>query len=63
MIDSVRVASAFGYTAQDLQDAPAESHMGLACGNPVANASIKEVSIMLRRTIDLIPMVLGRKDT
>ncbi|KZT38628.1 NAD(P)-binding protein [Sistotremastrum suecicum HHB10207 ss-3] len=44
---SVRVANAFGYTADDIKTAPSESHMGLACGNPVANASIKEGETVL----------------
>ncbi|KZS95230.1 NAD(P)-binding protein [Sistotremastrum niveocremeum HHB9708] len=44
---SVRVANAFGYTADEIKTAPSESHMGLACGNPVANASIKEGETVL----------------
>ncbi|KAF8554127.1 NAD(P)-binding protein [Imleria badia] len=39
---SERVANAFGYTSEQLQSIPAEAHMGLSCGNPVAAASIKE---------------------
>ncbi|KAH7908531.1 S-adenosyl-L-methionine-dependent methyltransferase [Hygrophoropsis aurantiaca] len=35
------VAKAFGYTQEQLQSIPAESHMGLSCGNPVATASLK----------------------
>ncbi|KIK95462.1 hypothetical protein PAXRUDRAFT_826994 [Paxillus rubicundulus Ve08.2h10] len=42
-----RVAHAFGYTAEQLQSVPAESHMGLSCGNPVAQASIKEGETVL----------------
>ncbi|KAF9234733.1 S-adenosyl-L-methionine-dependent methyltransferase [Melanogaster broomeanus] len=42
-----RVANAFGYTAEELQSIPAESHMGLSCGNPVAQASIKEGETVL----------------
>lgn len=41
--DAERVASAFGYTPEELKSIPAESHMGLSCGNPVAAASIREV--------------------
>jgi arsenite methyltransferase len=41
--DSRNVAQAFGYTAEQLQAIPAESNLGLGCGNPVAAASIKEV--------------------
>jgi len=38
---SKRVAHAFGYTPEQLQSIPSESHMGLSCGNPVAAASLK----------------------
>ncbi|KAJ8596567.1 S-adenosyl-L-methionine-dependent methyltransferase [Rhizopogon salebrosus TDB-379] len=41
------VAEAFGYTAEQLKSIPAESHMGLSCGNPVAMASIKEGETVL----------------
>ncbi|KAJ8590727.1 NAD(P)-binding protein [Rhizopogon salebrosus TDB-379] len=41
------VAEAFGYTAEQLKSIPAESHMGLSCGNPVAVASIKEGETVL----------------
>ncbi|TFK30243.1 arsenite S-adenosylmethyltransferase [Coprinopsis marcescibilis] len=36
------VAAAFGYSAEELLSIPAESHMGLSCGNPTATASLKE---------------------
>ncbi|KAF8843850.1 NAD(P)-binding protein [Paxillus ammoniavirescens] len=42
-----RVAHAFGYTAEQLQSVPVESHMGLSCGNPVAKASLKEGETVL----------------
>jgi SAM-dependent methyltransferase/rhodanese-related sulfurtransferase len=38
---SQRVAKAFGYSLEELQSIPAESHMGLSCGNPVAAASLQ----------------------
>ncbi|KAG2156959.1 S-adenosyl-L-methionine-dependent methyltransferase [Suillus bovinus] len=41
------VAEAFGYTAEQLRSVPAESHMGLGCGNPVAVASVKEGETVL----------------
>jgi hypothetical protein len=44
--DSNRVAHAFGYTPEQLQSIPAESHMGLSCGNPVAAASLKPVRMI-----------------
>ncbi|MFT4646816.1 MAG: arsenite methyltransferase [Planctomycetota bacterium] len=36
------IANAFGYSDEELASIPAESNMGLSCGNPVAMASIKE---------------------
>ncbi|KAG1731568.1 S-adenosyl-L-methionine-dependent methyltransferase [Suillus lakei] len=41
------VAEAFGYTVEQLKSIPAESHMGLSCGNPVAVASVKEGETVL----------------
>lgn len=37
-----RVATEFGYTAEDLSNAPEESNLGLSCGNAVALAKLKE---------------------
>ncbi len=36
------IAKAFGYSEEELASIPAESNMGLSCGNPVAMASIRE---------------------
>jgi hypothetical protein len=38
-----RVATAFGYSAEELQDIPDNSNLGLSCGNPLATANLKEV--------------------
>lgn len=35
------IATAFGYTAQELASIPAQANMGLSCGNPTALASLK----------------------
>src|ERR1700736_5244874 len=35
------VAQAFGYTPEELAAIPAESNMGLSCGNPTAFASLR----------------------
>lgn len=35
------VAEAFGYTAEELSEVPAEANMGLSCGNPVATAHLR----------------------
>jgi ubiquinone/menaquinone biosynthesis C-methylase UbiE len=34
------VAEAFGYSAEELADIPAEANMGLSCGNPTATANL-----------------------
>ncbi|KAL8948588.1 MAG: hypothetical protein Q9222_005239 [Ikaeria aurantiellina] len=36
------VASAFGYSAEELKNAPSESNLGLSCGNPFALANLRE---------------------
>lgn len=35
------IAAAFGYTPEELASLPAESTMGLSCGNPVATAGLR----------------------
>jgi arsenite methyltransferase len=37
------VAQSFGYTEEELASIPAESNLGLSCGNPLAIASLREV--------------------
>lgn len=36
------VASAFGYSAEDLASIPQEANLGVSCGNPLALANLKE---------------------
>jgi arsenite methyltransferase len=36
------VASAFGYSVEDLASIPIDSNLGLSCGNPLALAGLKE---------------------
>ncbi|KAH8897346.1 NAD(P)-binding protein [Thozetella sp. PMI_491] len=36
------VAQSFGYSLEDLDSIPAQSNLGLSCGNPLAIASLKE---------------------
>lgn len=36
------VASAFGYSKEELTHVPTESNLGLSCGNPFAAAKIRE---------------------
>lgn len=46
--DGVRsIANAFGYSDEELSSIPAESNMGLSCGNPVAMASIREGEVVV----------------
>ena len=37
------VAQSFGYTEEELAAIPAESNLGVSCGNPIATANLKEV--------------------
>jgi arsenite methyltransferase len=41
------VAEAFGYSAEELTSIPAESNMGLSCGNPTAIASIRPGEVVV----------------
>ena len=41
------VAEAFGYSADELQSIPAESNMGLSCGNPTALAGLKPGEVVV----------------
>lgn len=38
------VAKSFGYSADELANIPEDANLGLSCGNPLAIASLKEVS-------------------
>jgi arsenite methyltransferase len=42
-LGSKTIATGFGYTSEELNSIPAESNMGLSCGNPTALAKLKEV--------------------
>lgn len=37
------VATAFGYTEQELTSIPTDANLGLSCGNPLALAKLREV--------------------
>lgn len=41
------VAEAFGYTADELADLPAEANMGLSCGNPTATANLRAGEVVV----------------
>ena len=41
------VAKAFGYSAEQLASIPAESNLGLSCGNPTAFASLKQGEVVV----------------
>lgn len=47
IVDNDRVASAFGYTTEELSTIPVNSNLGLSCGNPLATANLKEGEIFL----------------
>ncbi|KAJ6517389.1 S-adenosyl-L-methionine-dependent methyltransferase [Mycena vitilis] len=38
---AVAVAKSFGYSVEQLESVPEESHMGLGCGNPTVTATLK----------------------
>jgi arsenite methyltransferase len=38
-----RVATAFGYSTEELQGIPDKANLGLSCGNPLSIANLKEV--------------------
>ena len=45
---SVRsIASAFGYSTDELNQLPSEANMGLSCGNPLALAELKEGEVVV----------------
>jgi ubiquinone/menaquinone biosynthesis C-methylase UbiE len=46
--DGVRaVAEAFGYTPEELASLPADTNMGLSCGNPTATANLKPGEVVV----------------
>jgi hypothetical protein len=38
-----KVATAFGYSKEELESIPRDANLGLSCGNPLALAKLKEV--------------------
>ena len=41
------IASAFGYSEDELNQLPPEANMGLSCGNPLALAGIREGEVVV----------------
>lgn len=41
------IATAFGYSEDELRQLPAEANMGLSCGNPLAMAGIREGEVVV----------------
>ena len=39
------VAREFGYSKEELDSIPKDANLGLSCGNPLALANVKEVSL------------------
>lgn len=39
------VATAFGYSEEELESIPRDANLGLSCGNPLALAKLREVCI------------------
>lgn len=44
---AVRIAEAFGYSADELASIPTEANMGLSCGNPTATANLRPGEIVV----------------
>lgn len=44
---SAAVATAFGYSPDELASIPVESNLGLSCGNPTAIANLKEGEVIV----------------
>ncbi|KAF8462906.1 S-adenosyl-L-methionine-dependent methyltransferase [Kalaharituber pfeilii] len=42
-----KVATAFGYSKEDLESIPANSNLGVSCGNPLAKAGLKEGEVSI----------------
>ena len=41
------IASAFGYSMEDLQSLPTQANMGVSCGNPLAMAGLREGDVVV----------------
>jgi hypothetical protein len=50
----LNIATAFGYTHEELKAIPDRANLGLSCGNPFAMANLKEVS--LRNACKTLPI-------
>ncbi|KAI5805579.1 S-adenosyl-L-methionine-dependent methyltransferase [Peziza echinospora] len=42
-----QVATAFGYTKEDLESIPTDANLGVSCGNPLALAALKEGEVLI----------------
>jgi hypothetical protein len=42
---SQKVATAFGYSEEELASIPQDANLGLSCGNPLALAKVREVRL------------------
>ena len=45
--DAAAISEAIGYSAEELEDLPADANLGLGCGNPTAIASLEEGQTVL----------------
>lgn len=50
-----KIAESFGYAPEDLADIPEGANLGVSCGNPLAVASLKAVS--LHFSVSLLSLV------
>ena len=42
-----RVATAFGYSEDELANTPSDANLGLSCGNPLAIAQLRQVGLQI----------------
>lgn len=52
------IATAFGYTREELRAIPDRANLGLSCGNPFAMANLKEVNLTsFNMTLERCPLI------
>jgi hypothetical protein len=59
---SQTVATAFGYSPEDLESIPEGANIGLSCGNPIAIAGLVPVRVVLFSILVLSCTVCTQRD-
>ena len=50
---SQKIATAFGYTLEDLESLPPGANLGASCGNPLATANLQSVGFLMSFQVHL----------